>query len=57
MQSFSTFEAILELSKDGKKFIITNRKPNDKTEYIIEADRFKVNEIIEERQNEFRVKL
>ena len=44
-------EAILELSQDGTKFIITNRKPNEKSEHIVEADQFKVNEVIADRQS------
>ena len=56
-QNYGTLEAILELSSDGKSFSITNRKPNEKTEHIVEADQFKVNEVIAEKQNQFAQKM
>jgi len=38
VQNFLIFEAILQVSRDGKSLVITNKKPIDNPEYILEAD-------------------
>ena len=38
VQNFSSFDGFLQLSENEKNFIITNKKPVDNPEYILEAD-------------------
>lgn len=38
VQNFSCFDGFLQLSEDEKYLIITNKKPVNNPEYIVEAD-------------------
>ena len=38
IQNFSQFDSIISISGDGKELIITNKKPNENPEYVLEAD-------------------
>ena len=38
VQNFSCFDAFLQLSEDEQHLIITNKKPVDNQEYILESD-------------------
>lgn len=49
-QTFQTCEAIIELSKDYKRLIITNRLPKRGTDYTNEHDPFKLEQV---KQEEF----
>ena len=42
MQNHVHFPAFMELSKDQSHLTVTNRKPVDHTEYIMEADIYKL---------------
>ena len=37
-QNHLQFDALLQVSQDGKELLIYNKKPNDNPEYIPEAD-------------------
>ena len=38
MQNFSSFQAKIKLSADGKELLIINRKPVEKLQHVLEAD-------------------
>ena len=44
MQKHVHYPGFIELSKDHTYIKVTNRKPNHKTAYILEADVFKLQE-------------
>jgi hypothetical protein len=41
-QDHVSYQGFMELTEDFRTLNITNRKPVDHTEYILEADRFKL---------------
>ena len=59
-QTHKTFEAIIELSKDFKRLIITNRVPNYPTKYTNEHDPQKLDlakeKEFEKLKNKFEIK-
>jgi len=47
VQNFASYEAILELSKDGTRLNITNKKPIENPKYVLESDPAQVQKALE----------
>ena len=54
VQKFSTFDCFIELQQAGQWLKIINREPIDRTEYVLEADQFKINEIKAKKKAEMQ---
>lgn len=42
IQNFLQYDGLIEVSEDGKKLIITNKKPCEENQYILDSDPKKV---------------